>query len=459
MVLISELPRKRPKKNRIRQLAAILVYICAAIGFLNSLQLMKSYMETSPTSETTNLRLSHNPNKSTTPISASSTKSPSESAELDKKYDVCMVGAGLSGSVIAERYATVLKKKVLILEKRDHIGGNCYDYIDDETGIRVSKYGAHLFHTSYEDVWEYVQQFGEWVPYEHKVRGIVEGKNVPIPVNIETVNTLFNKNITDSKGMDEWLEKEQVKMDEDPTNSEEVALARVGPKLYDLIFKPYTFKQWAKYPKELGPEVLARIPVRNDYEDRYFSDPHQAIPKNGYTSIFEKMLSNPLITVKTNIDYFEVKDKLQCDTLYFTGPIDAYFASLNWPKLEYRSIAFERKVEKNIDHFQPNFVVNHPQDNVDFTRIVEYKHLLNQTSPHTVYFIERSKDGGEPYYPVPNPENKALFKRYREMADKEDGVSFVGRLANYKYFNMDQAIKNALDIFHADSKTTPTSTK
>lgn len=381
------------------------------------------------------------------------TQAHQETGDWNDKYDVCIVGAGLSGSVIGERYASVLKKKVLILEKRDHIGGNCYDYIDEDTGIRVSKYGAHLFHTSYEDVWEYVQQFGEWTPYEHKVRGIVNGQSVPIPVNIETVNTLFDEDIIDSKGMDEWLAKEQVKSDKEPVNSEEVALARVGPNLYDLIFKPYTFKQWNKYPKDLGPEVLSRIPVRNNSEERYFSDPHQAIPKDGYTSIFEKMLSNPLITVKTNTDYFKVKDQINCGKLYFTGPIDAYFASLNLPKLEYRSISFERKVEKNVDYFQSNFVVNHPQDHVDFTRIVEYKHLLNQSSPHTVYFIERSKDGGEPYYPVPNPENKELFEKYKEMADKEEGVSFVGRLANYKYFNMDQAIKNALDTFYADIDT------
>jgi len=238
-----------------------------------------------------------------------------------------------------------------------------------------------------------------------------------------------------------------------------VALARVGQRLYDLIFKPYTFKQWAKYPAELGPEVLSRIPVRNDHDGRYFSDPHQALPTNGYTSIFEKMLASPKITVLKETDYFEVKDKLKCKRLYYTGPIDAYFADLGWPKLEYRSLSFERVVQKDTPgHFQPAAVVNSPQttdaegNKVDYTRIVEFKHLLNQTSDDTIYFIERSKDGGEPYYPVPNAENKNLYKRYQEMAEKEEGVTFVGRLANYKYFNMDDAILNALELFDGDTK-------
>jgi len=380
------------------------------------------------------------------------------------RYDNCIVGAGLSGSVIAENYARLLGQTSLIIEKRDHIGGNCYDYIDDDTGIRVSLYGAHLFHTKHERVWEYVQKFTEWVPYEHKVLGLVNGKHVPIPVTIDTVNELFNLNIQTTEEMDEWLKNEQIiPVDEngnprEPENSEEVALMRVGQRLYDLIFKPYTKKQWDKYPAELGPEVLSRIPVRNNHDGRYFSDPHQALPKNGYTAIFEKMLSDPKITVLTSTDFFEVRDKLQCNRLYYTGPIDTYFADLGWPKLEYRSLSFERVVQKDTPgYFQPASVVNHPQaqnmdgEEVDFTRIVEYKHLLNQTSDHTIYFIERSTDEGDPYYPVPNQENQDLFQKYKEMAEKEDGVSFAGRLANYKYFNMDDAILNALELFDEDT--------
>jgi UDP-galactopyranose mutase len=368
-------------------------------------------------------------------------------------YDVCIVGAGLSGAVIAERYASVLKKSVLVLEKRDHIGGNCYDYVDEETGIRVSRFGAHLFHTVNRRVWDYVHRFSDWTPYEHTVLGLVEGKHVPIPVNIDTVNMLFDLKIKDSTEMDEWLKKEQVHYDHEPKNSEEMALSRVGPRLYDWIFKPYTFKQWARYPAELGPEVTARIPVRNNYDNRYFSDPYQALPTKGYTAIFEKLLDSPRIEVRTNTDYFEVKDTIKCGRLYYTGPVDTYFAHLGWPKLEYRSLDFERVVKKDTDYFQPASVVNHPQASSDFTRIVEYKHLLNQTSPHTIYFVERSKDGGEPYYPVPNEKNQELYRRYQKMAAKEKDVTFVGRLANYKYFNMDEAILNALELFDKDTGT------
>ena len=186
----------------------------------------------------------------------------------DEDYDVCVVGAGLSGAVIAERYASQLQSKVLIVEKRDHIGGNCYDYIDDDTGVRVSKYGAHLFHTVHDRVWQYVQQFSHWTKYEHEVVGIVDGKHVPIPVNINTVNMLFNLTINSTEEMDEWLSKEQIKYDHEPTNSEEMALSRVGPRLFKSIFEPYTIKQWAKHPRELGPEVTARY-VNNSVKNSF----------------------------------------------------------------------------------------------------------------------------------------------------------------------------------------------
>eukprot|EP00804_Cyclotella_cryptica_P005533 CCRYP_003043-RA/>CCRYP_003043-RA protein AED:0.40 eAED:0.41 QI:168/0/0.5/1/0/0/2/0/427 len=394
-------------------------------------------------------------------------KSPTSSIRqdevFDRTYDNCIVGSGLSGSTIAQQYAA-LNQTCLVIEKRSHIGGNCYDYIDDETTIRVSLYGAHLFHTNSERVWEYVHRFGEWVNYEHRVLGKVEGKYVPIPVNIDTVNALFDLNIQNEEEMNEWLAKEQVKFSDsngnvrEAQNSEEVALARVGPRLYELIFHPYTLKQWDKEPSDLGPEVLSRIPVRNNRDGRYFSDNYQALPKEGYTSIIQNMLDSPLITVVTDTDYFRVKDRIRCRRLYYTGPIDAYFNHLGWPKLEYRSLSFERAVQHNTQYFQPAAVVNHPQrrdhesgQEVDYTRIVEYKHFLNQTSDHTVYFIERSTDEGEPYYPVPNAKNKELYKRYQEMARKEEGVRFVGRLANYKYFNMDEAILNALEVVDEDT--------
>lgn len=365
-------------------------------------------------------------------------------------YDVCVVGAGLSGAVIAERYTNSLGSSVLVLEKRGHIGGNCYDHIDQETGIRVSKYGAHLFHTKFERVWDYMQRFATWVPYEHEVLAYINGMHVPVPVNIDTVNALFNMTISSEAEMDKWLKQEQVQF-EKPKNSEEMALSRVGPRLYRLLFKPYTIKQWEKEPAELGPEVLARIPVRNNYDARYFGDKYQALPKDGYTSIFQRMFDHPRIELHLNTDYFNVRHRFNCGRTYFTGPIDVYFAHLGWPKLEYRSLQFERKVFKDTKYFQPKSVVNHPGSDVDYTRIVEYKHMLNQSSRHTVIYFERSitvsKDNHEPYYPVPNPDNKALYARYQAMALQEADIYFVGRLANYKYFNMDQTVKNALELF------------
>jgi UDP-galactopyranose mutase len=242
---------------------------------------------------------------------------PTQQDILSRHHDVCVVGSGLSGSVIAERFANVLKKSVLVIEKRDHIGGNCYDYIDKETNIRVSKYGAHLFHTNSERVWEYIQKYSDWTPYEHRVLGLVNGKHVPIPVNIDTVNKLFDLNIQTSEEMDKWLQNEQVHFDHDPKNSEEMALSRVGQRLFKLIFEPYTFKQWAKYPHELGPEVTARIPVRNDHNDKYFpNDKYQVLPTSGYTNFFENMiLNNPLIDVVTNTDYFRISKTINCDKL------------------------------------------------------------------------------------------------------------------------------------------------
>ena len=438
-------------------------------------------------------------NPSQSQPSKKKTSQTSKQMQMRKEYDVCIVGAGLSGSVLAERFATTLQKSVLILENRPHIGGNCYDYIDPQTGIRVNKYGAHLFHTNSKRVWDYVHLFSEWTDYEHRVLGHVDGKNVPIPVNIDTVNQLFNLNIENSDEMDRWLKEEQVTYDHDPVNSEEMALSRVGKRLYELIFKGYTFKQWAKYPAELGPEVTSRIPVRNDRDDRYFpNDVYQALPSGGYTNMFENMILNRAgIDVFTNTDYFDVKDDVQCGQTwvlclcvmvlsialyclflirswsqfifrhdaqlnfvffrdldwfsFYTGPIDTYYTATGWPKLEYRSLDFEQKVALNTQYFQPISVVNYPSSETNFTRIVEYKHLLDQKSPHTIYFIERSKDGGEPYYPVPTKRNKDLYKKYQAMAEKEPGVHFVGRLANYKYFNMDQAILNALEVFDTSS--------
>ncbi|RZJ70613.1 UDP-galactopyranose mutase [Flavobacterium sp.] len=363
-----------------------------------------------------------------------------------KKADIVIIGAGISGSVLAERYASI-GKKVLVIEKRNHIAGNCYDYVD-ENGILVSKYGAHLFHTNEKDVWEYVNRFSDWYKWEHKVIARVGDKTVPIPVNITTVNTLFDAKIASETQMQDWLEHNRTVFAE-PANGREAVLDRVGEALYEKMFRHYTKKQWDKYPEELDASVLNRIPVRHNLDDRYFSDEHQALPKGGYTQLFEKLLQNPNIEVLLDTDYFDIADSISdYDKLFYTGPVDRFFNFKHSlvEKLEYRSINFVSETHE-MEFFQENSVVNYPGTEVDFTRIIEYKHFGDQKSPKTTVVKEFTVDEGEPYYPVPNPRNQEIYAKYKVEADKLLDVHFVGRLANYKYFNMDQAFKNALDLF------------
>ncbi|RZJ69329.1 MAG: UDP-galactopyranose mutase [Flavobacterium sp.] len=360
--------------------------------------------------------------------------------------DIVIIGAGISGSVLAERYAS-LGKKVLIIEKRDHIAGNCYDFVD-ENGILVSKYGAHLFHTNEEEVWQYINQFSDWYKWEHKVLAKVDGQLVPIPVNITTVNSLFGLKISSEEEMKEWLEANRVATDA-PKDGKEAALNKVGPVLYEKMFRHYTKKQWDKYPEELDASVLNRIPVRTNYDDRYFSDKYQALPKGGYTQVFDKILDNPNIEVMLNTDYFDVMDDIQgYEKLFYTGPVDRFFNfkySLE-DKLEYRSINF---VTETVDaeYFQECSVINYPGNETEYTRIIEYKHFGGQQSDKTTIVKEFTTDKGDPYYPVPNEKNQRIYEKYKAETEKLVDIYFVGRLANYKYFNMDQAFKNALDLF------------
>jgi UDP-galactopyranose mutase len=366
-------------------------------------------------------------------------------------YDVLIVGCGLSGVAMSERFANKLNKKVLIIDKRDHIGGNVYDYIDTDTNILLNKYGAHLFHTNNDRVWEYINRFDTWVRWDHQVLGQIDNKLVNIPVNINTVNALCGEHLKNETEMNEWLNTNQVKYDV-IDNSEKMGKSRVGNILYDKIFKDYTFKQWAKYPEELDASVLARIPIRHNFDNRYFDDKYQALPKNGYTHFIKNILSNENITVLLNTDYFDyIKTcKLNSfETVIYTGPIDAFYNDEKLDKLEYRSINFVIEKHTNMNFYQPNSVVNYPEKNVPYTRIVEYKHFLNQTSNDTLIVKEYTSDIGEPYYPVPNKKNLDLYEKYKELTLKETNIHFLGRLANYKYFNMDVAILNALEYFDA----------
>ena len=364
-----------------------------------------------------------------------------------------IVGCGLSGATIAERIANVLNEKVIIIDKREHIGGNCYDYIDKNTNIRINKYGAHLFHTNNKQVWDYVNQFSEWVRWEHKVLSNVDDKFVSIPVNITTVNELCGENLQNTEEMNLWLEKNQIKYDK-IENSEQMAKSRIGEELYNKLVKNYTFKQWNKYPEELHSSVLARIPIRNNFDTRYFSDKYQALPKFGYTEFIRKMITHENIISLVNTSYEDLKynypqymKDIKCTI--FTGPVDEYFKDSGLDKLEYRSIDFNKYIYRNTNFFQPNSVVNYPNTE-EFTRIVEYKHFLNQKSKDTIIVTEKTKDIGEPYYPVPNKKNLELYEKYKQLAinEEKNNVYFLGRLANYKYFNMDAAIENASDFFN-----------
>ena len=366
-----------------------------------------------------------------------------------KKYDILIIGCGLSGIVIAERFANDLGKKVLIIDKRYHIGGNVYDYVDEDTNILMNKYGAHLFHTNNERVWEYINRFSKWIRYDHKVFGNVDNKLINIPVNITTVNELCNEHISSIEEMNEWLKKNQIQYD-DIDNSEKMGKSRVGEILYEKIFKNYTFKQWNKYPEELDPSVLARIPIRNNFDIRYFDDKYQVLPEKGYTKFIEKIITNDNIDVKLNTNYFEfIKEHpiSEFETIIYTGPIDQYYENKGLEKLEYRSIDFIIEKHKNMNYYQTSSIVNYPELNVPYTRIVEYKHFLNQQSKDTVIVKEITNDIGEPYYPVPNKKNLDLYEKYKSFTLQENKIHFLGRLANYKYFNMDGAILNALEYF------------
>jgi len=361
------------------------------------------------------------------------------------KYDIIIVGSGISGCTLAEKYAKN-DKKVLVIEKRSFVGGNCHDSVDKD-GLKIMDFGGHIFHTDDEEVWNYVQRFSEWVKSEHKVLSFVDGKYVPVPVNIKTVNILFKLNIKTEEEMKNWLAENTEKFT-DPKNSEEIALTRVGKYLYEKMFKNYTIKQWDMEPKELDASVMARIPVRTDFNDRYFSNKYEAQPKEGYTAIFKKMLDHPNITVKLNSDFFKMKDQLKgYEKLFYSGKVDEFF-DYKYGKLGYRSLKFEFTTYDQ-EHYIPGPTVNYPNFDESFTRIVEYKYFYKQDNLKTTVSREWATAEGDPYYPVPTKNNEELYLKYKKAVEelKKDGIYFIGRLANYKYINMDQAFRDALDLF------------
>jgi UDP-galactopyranose mutase len=372
-----------------------------------------------------------------------STESGAKPETAAPEYDYLVVGAGFAGSVIAERLASQHNARVLVIDRRPHIAGNAYDRLD-EAGVLIHQYGPHIFHTNSDEIVDYLSQFTEWRPYEHRVLAEVRGQLVPIPINRTTLNKLFGLDLKTDEEAAEYLASRAEPVAEIKT-SEDVVINAVGRELYELFFQGYTRKQWGIDPSGLDKAVTARIPTRTNTDDRYFGDKHQIMPLNGYTKMFEKMLAHPNITLMLGTDFAEVKDKVKAGHIVFTGPIDEYFG-YRFGKLPYRSLKFRHEV-LDAEQFQPVAVVNYPHPDVPYTRITEYKHLTGQEHPKTSITYEYPSAEGDPYYPIPRAENQALFKRYEALADATEGVTFVGRLATYRYYNMDQVVGQALATF------------
>lgn len=353
-------------------------------------------------------------------------------------FDYLIVGAGFAGSVLAERLANGSGKKVLICDKRPHIGGNAYDFYNDE-GILIHKYGPHIFHTNADDVFEYLSRFTEWREYQHRVLASVDGMLVPIPINLDTINKLYGLTLStsDVQGFFDSVREERKPV----LTSEDVVLNAVGKDLYEKFFQNYTRKQWDLDPSELDASVTARVPTRTNRDDRYFTDKYQTMPKHGYTRMFEKMLDSPNIKVMLNCDYKEIAGEIDFKEMVYTGPVDAFFDN-RYGKLPYRSIEFKHETHDD-EVFQEAPVVNYPNDQ-PYTRITEFKYLTGQVHKKSSVVYEYPRAEGDPYYPVPRTENAELYKKYKALADAEHGVHFVGRLATYKYYNMDQIVAQAM---------------
>ena len=352
-----------------------------------------------------------------------------------------IVGAGFAGSTLGERLASQAGQRVLVIDRRPHMGGNAYDE-RDRAGILVHRYGPHIFHTNSEDVFAYLSRFTAWRPYEHRVLTSVDGKLLPMPINLDTVNRYFGLSLQ-SEEMDPFLATLRPPVATVRT-SEDVVVSRVGRELYDKFFRGYTRKQWGLDPSQLDASVAARVPARSNRDDRYFTDRFQVMPRDGYTAMFERMLDHPGITLMLGIDFRELTPAIRYDDLVFTGPVDEYF-DYCYGALPYRSLRFKH-VTLPQQRLQDVAVVNYPNDHA-YTRITEYKHLTGQCHPYTSISYEYAQAEGDPYYPIPPPENTRLYAKYKLRAEAIPNVHFVGRLGTYKYYNMDQVVAQALTTY------------
>ncbi|HKE97200.1 MAG TPA: UDP-galactopyranose mutase [Povalibacter sp.] len=363
-----------------------------------------------------------------------------------ESFDYLVVGAGFAGAVSAERLASA-GHRVLVIDRRPHIGGNAHDRLD-EHGVLIHPYGPHIFHTNGKRIFEYLSRFTDWRFYEHRVLSQVDGALYPIPINRTTINRLYGWNLSEPE-VAAYLDSVREARGSVRT-SEDVVLSSVGRDLCEKFFRNYTRKQWDLDLSELSAGVAARIPTRCNDDDRYFTDTFQFMPSQGYTRLFERMLEHPRITVRTGVDYFEVRDRISHGHLVFTGPIDRYF-DYCYGKLPYRSLRFAYRHHPDTEYVQPVGTVNFPNDHA-YTRTTEVKHLTGQQHRGTSVVVEYPCGEGDPYYPIPNEANAELYRRYRELAAQHPDVTFVGRLAQYKYYNMDQVVAAALTAFDRERR-------
>ena len=375
-----------------------------------------------------------------------------------KKIDYFIVGAGFAGLTLAERLSSQLGKRCLVVDKRDHIGGNAQDEYDD-AGVLVHKYGPHYFRTNSPAIREYLSQFTEWRAVEYKILSHTGGRFWNFPINLNTFEQLLGR-ASSAEEFAAYLAKKRVPV-ESPRNSEEVVVSQVGWELYEKFFKGYTLKQWGRPPAELDASVCGRIPIRTNRDDRYLVEDFQALPKAGYHRMFQRMLAaSPGVRLVLRADYRELMPHVEFKHLIFTGPIDEYY-DYRLGKLPYRSLRFEREsfgqealkarleISGKPGFWQPAMQVNYPNDH-DYTRIVEIKHATGQSCENTTIVREYPSSQGDPYYPIPAPDAMNIYKRYKELADAETDVTFIGRLATYRYYNMDQVVGAALHKFDAE---------
>ena len=373
--------------------------------------------------------------------------------------DLVIVGAGLFGLTIAERCANDLGLRVLILDRRHHVGGNAYSAPEPETGIEVHQYGAHLFHTSNERVWEYVNRFTKFTGYQHRVFTKYDGQVYSFPMNLGLINQFFGKSHTPDEARALVAEMAGEIDTKDAKNLEEKAISLIGRPLYEAFVKGYTAKQWQTDPKELSPDIISRLPVRYNFENRYFNDTYEGLPVDGYTAWLERMVDHPKIEVRLNTDFFEVRDEYVGKVpIVYTGPVDAYFSNAAG-ELSWRTVDLEVSVQETGD-FQGTSVVNYADEDVPYTRILEFRHFHPERDWYpkdkTVIVHEYSRfaeSGDEPYYPINTADDREKLLRYRELAKAEPNVLFGGRLGTYKYLDMHMAIGSALSMY--DNKLRP----